>query len=289
MATQAASKRVLFGNILFATDFSKRSNEALPFLLSVAHKYGSTISAVHVIPRSGLPQTMEVQAMAAQALRDADEGMKTVNSRLEGIPHEIVIRKGDIGDELSAIVEQKGIDLIAVGTHGRTGASKLLMGSVAERIVRQASCPVLTVGPNVAGEPGSVADIHTILYPTDFSTEAMAALPYAVSLAQENQARLYLLHVVPASEADLFEDSLRNRLLAQVPPEAKLWCEPKAYVESGDAAEKILALAEELGIDLIVLGTKHVSRFASTRTHLGMATAYKIISQALCPVLSVRG
>jgi len=289
MTTQLASKRVSMENILFATDFSRHSNQALPFVLSIARKYGSTVSAVHVIPPSGLPPTMEVRAIAAQALREADEGMKAVSSRLQGIPHTLVVRKGDVGEELSAVVEQNGIDLIIVGTHGRAGASKLLMGSVSERIVRQSSCPVLTVGPNVSEEPEGVADIHTILYPTDFSSESMAALPYAVSLAQENQARLYLLHVMPASQADSFDDALRVRLRALVPPEAKLWCEPKVYVESGDAAEKILELAEELAVDLIVLGTKHVSRFAATRTHLGMATAYRVMIQALCPVLSVRG
>jgi len=79
------------------------------------------------------------------------------------------------------------------------------------------------------------------------------------------------------------------RLRALVPPEAKLWCEPKVFVDSGDAAEKVLELSEELAVDLVVLGTKHVSRFAGTRTHLGMATAYKIARQAICPVLSVRG
>ncbi|HVA94208.1 MAG TPA: universal stress protein [Candidatus Dormibacteraeota bacterium] len=289
MTTQLASKRVSMENILFATDFSRHSNQALPFVLSIARKYGSTVSAVHVIPPSGLPPTMEVRAIAAQALREADEGMKAVSSRLQGIPHTLVVRKGDVGEELSAVVEQNGIDLIIVGTHGRAGASKLLMGSVSERIVRQSSCPVLTVGPNVSEEPEGVADIHTILYPTDFSSESMAALPYAVSLAQENQARLYLLHVMPASQADSFDDALGVRLRALVPPEAKLWCEPKVYVESGDAAEKILELAEELAVDLIVLGTKHVSRFAATRTHLGMATAYRVMIQALCPVLSVRG
>jgi nucleotide-binding universal stress UspA family protein len=213
--------------------------------------------------------------------------MKDLNVRLHGVSHETIIRKGDICEQLATIVDQKGIDLIVVGTHGRAGVSKILMGSVAERIFRQATCPVLTIGPNVSGEPGSIADIHTILYPTDFSSESLAALPYAVSLAQENQSRLYLFHVTPTPVPD--SDSLMLRLRALVPPEARLWCEPKVFVDSGDPAEKVLDLSEELAVDLVVLGTKHVSRFAGTRTHLGMATAYKIARQAICPVLSVRG
>jgi len=291
MATQMASSRVSLENVLFATDFSKHSNEALPFVLSIARKYGSTISAVHVItsPLGEFTPTIEMQAIAAQALREAEEGMKGLNARLQGVSHEAIIRRGDICDELAEIVNQKGIDLIVVGTHGRAGVSKILMGSVAERIFRQATCPVLTIGPNVSGEPGSIADIHTILYPTDFSPESLAALPYAVSLAQENQSRLYLFHVTPTPVPDSVSDSLMLRLRALVPPEAKLWCEPKVFVDSGDAAEKVLELSEELAVDLVVLGTKHVSRFAGTRTHLGMATAYKIARQAICAVLSVRG
>jgi nucleotide-binding universal stress UspA family protein len=290
-AMPATSKRVSFDNILFATDFSRHSNVALPFVLSIAHKYNSRVIAVHVIPPPPLGNfpTIGVQAITAQAVREASEYKKELETRLGGIPHEILLRKGDVWDELSGIAKEKGVDLIVLGTHGRAGVSKLLIGSVAERIFRQATCPVLTVGPNVSGEPGSVADIHTILCPIDFTAESLAVFPYAVSLAQENQARLYLLHVVAAPVLDSEEASLRTRLRALVPPEAKLWCEPKPFVETGDAGEKILEQAEELGVDLIVLGIRPVSRFAGTVTHLGTATAYKVVSHALCPVLSIRG
>ena len=291
MTTQTASKIITFDNILFATDFSKQSNIALPFALSIAHKYASKIFAVHVLapPPLGNFPTIEVQALAAQSLREAHDYIKVLELRLGGVPHEALLKKGDIWDELSAITKDKHVDLIVLGTHGRAGASKLLMGSVAERIFRQSRCPVLTVGPNVSGEPGSVADIHTILCPIDFTAESLAAVPHAVSLAQENQARLYLMTVVPDPVPEYEESSLTARLKALVPPEANLWCEPKAFVESGDAGDRILEQAEELAVDLIVLGIRPVSTLAGTRTHLGMATAYKVVSRAICPVLSVRG
>jgi nucleotide-binding universal stress UspA family protein len=291
MTTQAASKIVTFDNILFATDFSRQSNAALPFALSIAHKYGSKIFAAHVLtpPPLGNFPAIEVQALAAQALREAHDYVNEIQRRLGGVPHEGLLKKGDIWDELSAITKEKCINLIVLGTHGRAGVSKLLIGSVAERIFRLSKCPVLTVGPNVSGEPGSIADIHTILCPIDFTAESLAAFPYAVSLAQENQARLYLMIVVPTPVLDYEEVSLMARLKALVPPEAKLWCEPKAFVESGDAGDRILEQAEEHGIDLIVLGIRPVSTLAGTRTHLGTATAYKVMSRAICPVLSVRG
>jgi len=291
MATMTMSKVITFSNILFATDFSRQSSVALPYAVSIAHKYGSKIYAAHVLapPPLGNFPTIEVQALAAQSLREAHDCINEVDRGIGALPHETVLRKGDIWDELSAIKKDKNIDLIVLGTHGRAGVSKLLMGSVAERIFRQSTCPVLTVGPNVSGEPGSVADIHTILCPIDFSPESLAAFPYAVSLAQENQARLYLMNVVPDSVSKYEEVSLLASLRALVPQDAKLWCEPKAIVESGDAGDRILDQAEELGVDLIVLGIRPVSTFAGTRTHLGTATAYKVVSRAICPVLSVRG
>ena len=108
--------------------------------------------------------------------------------------------------------------LVVVGTHGRPGISKVLMGSVAERIFRQASCPVLTVGPNVSGEPEAIVDMHTILFPTDFSPESVAAVPYATSLAQEHQARVYLLHVTSGAVDDVPEVSVKTALHNLIPP-----------------------------------------------------------------------
>jgi nucleotide-binding universal stress UspA family protein len=293
MATQAVSKahEIAFQNILFATDFSKHSTTALPFALSIARKYGSTICAVHVIapPPMGNLTMIEVQALAAQEVREAGKQINEVKQRLGAVSHETVLRKGDIWKELAAVVQEKKIDLIVLGTHGRAGVSKFLMGSVAEQIFRQSTCPVLTVGPNVSGEPRSVADVHTILYPIDFTAASLAAFPYALSLAQQNKSRLYLLNVAPAPVNDSEESSLNARMRAIVPPDANLWCEPKAYVEVGDPGEKILEEAEELGVDLIVLGIRPVSTLAGAKTHLGTATAYKVVSRSICPVLSIRG
>jgi nucleotide-binding universal stress UspA family protein len=291
MTTQTASTIITFDNILFATDFSKQSNVALPFALSIAHKYRSKIFAAHVLapPPFGNFPTIEVQALAAQALREAHDYTNEIGRRLGATPHEALLRKGDIWDELSLITKEKKIDLIVLGTHGRAGVAKLLMGSVAERIFRQSTCPVLTVGPNVSAEPGSVADIHTILCPVDFTAESVAAVPHAVSLAQENQARLYLMNVVPDPIPADEQAALTARLRALVPAEARLWCEPKMFIEFGDPGDRILDQAEELGVDLIVLGIRPVSTLAGTKTHLGMATAYKVVRRAICPVLSVRG
>jgi nucleotide-binding universal stress UspA family protein len=292
MKPARAYPRISLEKILYATDFSRQSNEALPYALSLAHRYGSTLFAVHVVSMAQAQVTNAIvgwQAIAAQAVREAEETMAGLEPQIKGVPHEILVRKGEVWRELSTVIREKDIDLVIVGTHGRMRASKLLMGSVAEKIFRHASCPVLTVGPNVSGEPEGIVDLHTILFPTDFSPESFAAVPYAVSLAQENQARLYLLHVTPGPVSASVESSLQERLNSLVPPEAELWCTPKPLFESGNPAQKILDLSQELAVDLIVLGTKPVARLAGTVSHVTMATAYKVVSQAICPVFTVRG
>lgn len=157
MGTPPVPAQVLLKNVLYATDFSARSAPALPYALAIARKYHSKVFAAHVISLSPFPNsspTIAWQAIATQAVRDAKTAMRSIEPQFKEIPHELLIRKGDICEELSAIIAQNEIHLIVLGTHGRSGVSKVLMGSVAEKIFRQASCPVLTVGPRVCGEPG---------------------------------------------------------------------------------------------------------------------------------------
>jgi nucleotide-binding universal stress UspA family protein len=131
--------------------------------------------------------------------------------------------------------------------------------------------------------------MHTILYPTDFSPESLAAAPYAISLAQENQARLYLLHVINGEVDVVPEASLETALRSLIPPRTEFSCDPKTLVGSGRPAQKILDVSEELAMDLIILGVKSAPPLPGASTHLGMSTAYKVVTQANCPVLTVRG
>jgi nucleotide-binding universal stress UspA family protein len=291
METTFVASHISLKNILYATDFSRYSDAALPFALSMARKYGSRLFAVNVVsllPFPVAPPTQALQALAAQGVREARENMQRVEARCKEIPHETLIRRGEIWVELAKIVKEKEIDVIVCGTHGRTGVNKLLLGSVAENIYRHAPCPVLTVGPNVSGEPESVGDIHSILYPTDFTAESVAAAAYAISLAQEHQARLYLLHVTETPISASVEREVASRLRDLVARrDAGLSCAPKAFVDFGDPAHKITALAEELMVDLIVLGPRRAPIFPAA-THLPAATAQHVVSRAICPVLTTR-
>jgi len=289
MGTQTTFSKVNLANVLYATDFHDDSRAALPYALSIARKYGSKVYVAHVIalsPFSDTAPTGALRAIEAQAIREAKEAAIELSPAFGGIPNEVLIRKGDIWKELSQIVEEKRIDLIVTGTHGRTGVRKLIMGSVAEKIFRRAPCPVMTIGPGIDGESSRLADLHSILVPTDFTPESAAAISYATSIAQVNQGRLYLLHV--ASTADVPEASIKDALRNLIPSYADLSLAPRVFVEVGVASQIILDLSEELAVDLIVLGVKRPAIFEGAPMHQTMATICKVVNGATCPVITVR-
>jgi nucleotide-binding universal stress UspA family protein len=139
--------------------------------------------------------------MAEAVERAAKEAAGRLNDQLQGVEHEVVIGEGKIWEVMSDLIEKKEIDLVVLGTRGRTGFGKTLLGSVAEQILRQSPCPVLTVGPHVNLWSEEYAKMREILYATDLAADFPMAAPYAVSLAQENQAHLVLLHVIEDPKA----------------------------------------------------------------------------------------
>ncbi len=295
-ATQDGRKRVQLRNILLATDFSSASAAALDYALSVARRYDSRLYVAHVIStdicRMVAPEA--VLGVSEQARRYAEQQMANllVSGRLRGVPHQVLLAEGELWPTLSEMLPKHEIDLVVVGTHGRTGIRKLLLGSTAEEIFRLAPTPVLTVGPRTQIEVPSEAGLRRILYATDFSPDSERAAAYALSLAQEHQAQLTLLHVlkepVEASpqNAALLQSFFARRLRGLVPAEAALWCDPELAIESGSPAEAILKAALDRQADLIVLGVRRTANFPG---HLPPATAYKVVCQAHCPVLTVRG
>ena len=198
---------------------------------------------------------------------------------------------------LSNLVRKYNIDLIVIGTGGRKGLKKLLLGSVAEEVFRNAECPVLTVGPHVTRWDID-GNLRHVLFVTDFGPESVHGLPYAISLAEENHARLTLLHVVPEPGVALPEPepgsmpvvdpseviaSTEKQLRDLVPAGTQLWHEPECVVQFGSPAETIVRIASQT-VDMIVLGVK---RPKALTKHLGEGVAYKVVCEAPCPVLSV--
>lgn len=297
MTTTAAKTRISLKNILFATDFSPAAEAALPYAIGLAQRYGGTVHGLHVrfpatYPVVG-PEAMPQVLQAAQ--EQAETEAQQLHAMLNSVPHEVSVGEGEVWPMISEIVRKGKTDLIVIGTHGRTGVTRALLGSVAEEIFRRAACPVLTVGPHVSKDTERRLEMKEILYATDFSPESLAALPFAVSLAQEHQARLTLLHVVPPPKvgelvhAEQHAESTLRRLRTLVPAEAESWCEPNFKVEHGPEADKIMEVANALGADLIVLGVRGAEGGMGAATHLLQSIAHRVVTQARCPVLTVRG
>jgi nucleotide-binding universal stress UspA family protein len=294
MQAVQARTRITLKNILFATDFSQAADAAAPIAIQIAQRYGAKVYGVHVnrFDDYTVAAPNAWTAMAEAAEKETKEDAGRLNEQLQGIEHEVVIGEGNLWEVLSNLIREKGIDLVVVGTRGRTGLGKTILGSVAEQILRQSPCPVLTVGPRVNPWSDEYVKMREIVYATDLATDTPLAAPYAISLAQENQAHLVLLHVIEDPKAEALMDSpkvvhVRERKLQQlVTEQAGLWCEPTFIVEQGAAAEKILDVAKRRHTDLIVMGARPGKGLA---THLNMGTVHKVVSQATCPVLTVRG
>ncbi len=296
-------------NVLFATDFSATSDAALPYAAAICRRFGSTLHALHVLSEASLLMMtggvdyVSMGTIYEDAQNEANERLEHIFARLEGIPHRCHVRHGQVWKNLEAIIQENDIDLIVVGTHGRGGLGKLLLGSVAEDILRHAACPVLTVGPKVSGhaklplvpEQGYdlapvELELRQILCATNFASNSAAVVNAAVAVAEEFHARLALMHVIEdytqlGREPGPMEDGLRQ-LQELVPKDSVLQYAPDFVLEFGSAAERILKIAADRESDMIVLGAR--SSAAGATTHFPWSSAHHVIAKAHCPVLTIR-
>jgi nucleotide-binding universal stress UspA family protein len=297
MKTLSNIAPVKLNNILFTTDFSPAAEAALPYAAELARRFNAHIFALHVRPPTvnplTQPQTWPI--LEAQAREAAEAEREKLASAFPGLKPTVTITEGDLWSVIAEEIEKNEIDLVVLGTHGRTGVKKFFLGSAAEEIFRQAPCPVLTVGPYTNGLPPRGGLITNIVYATDLRPESEETAKWALALAEEHQARLTLLHVVTEPKVGDFvgmpqvEEGAMRQLRTLVPVEAELWCKPRFVVRQGDPAKMILEVAGEQHADLIVLGLHSVKGVPMGATHMPTAVAHKVVSHAECPVLTVRG
>ncbi len=309
MSLVAATGDIHLKSILIATDFSEASEKALRHALAIARHYGAKLYLAHVVssPAFTLVGPDAVIAATDAVCRDARqlEDHLVQSGALAGLRHEIIVRQGNVWEELEKVVRQEQVELVVIGTHARRGLGKLFLGSVAEDIFRHSDCLVLTVGPgSLQDSPvdGSRA-VGPFLFATDFGGPSLRALPYAISSANHFGTRLALLHVLPAvpmpegrnrptagdvtqMRENAYLASLRRleELTLQNP---KLAVKPEFLVEFGSPSEKILQAAHTLKADAIILGL-HRSTHIDTKSHMPWATAYEVVCGAGCSVLTVR-
>lgn len=275
--------RVAFRRILFATDLSTAAEKALPYALEIARRYGAMLYVVHAIAPIGYPYAPVAAwpQLEEEEQRFRASAKQRLEHRLEGTAHELDFVSGHVLPVLREMIESKDIDLLVAGTHGRTGMDKVVLGSVAEQIFREANCPVLTVGLRSKTSAHSVAELSRILYATDFSPESLAAAPYAISLSREHRGQLILMNCL---EQGGESRSMLRTLRELVPFGTDLRNEPICVVEQGPHGDKIPEACESHGADLLVLGAAAPKQGA----HFHHSALYKIITRATCPVLTVR-
>lgn len=290
--------RILFNHILFATDFSPASTAALPYATAIARQFGAKLYLAYVIPTDAydLIPVGERDTALENMRGHVEEQMAGLRatSALRGLSHEVLVDHGHVWPMMSAMVEKQEIDLIVIGTHGRRGVEKLLLGSTAEEILRCSQAPILMVGPDNLVSPETEAKPKRILYATDFSPESEPAMHYACSLAKGYRAMLFFLHVTQ----DVYQEPISTRMKPDdffcLRFMEKHWAleegiTPEYHVEFNPmVAECILETAGRLQTEMIVLGVRG-SRYPRVAAHLPGPTAYDVVSQARCPVLVIRG
>ena len=290
MQVLESSTKIAFKNILFLTDFSEASQTAMEYAAVLAKHHDATFYAAHVQTPTPAPY---LEGPALMEYFDVNREQK--REQLEKLiaplhmKSQVLFGEGLIESAIERWTIMHGIDLIVIGTHGWRGVQRILLGSTAELILRNAICPVLTVGPHVSMAERQPDYVDRILFATDLTPQSEYAITYALSLAHERCAHLTFLHVIdPHSNVPdrgrvaAFCESELRRL---APSDAKLWCEPQFLVIEGDPAPEILNLAENDNTDLIVLGLPQDKVFS---THFRTGVTYNVISGAPCPVLTVR-
>ena len=283
--------QIALKNILFATDFDVSASRALPFAVALANRYEAVLFAAHVIPPEAyaFASPLSVDRILKEA---GDFAAYTLDQiivplRYRGLRCEALLGEGSVADVIKNWVRAYSADLVVVGTSSRAGLGKVLVGSVAEEIIREAPCPVFTVGPHAITLAS--AGIHRIVCASDFSSASSRAAGVAVSLAHQYEAHLTLLHVVEGSLKDsphLAIQLTENRLGELILPESDLLYEPEVVVETGPVGERILSLAADLSADIIVMGVRGAGAFAQTASRFG-SIAHKVVSLSPCPVVTV--
>jgi nucleotide-binding universal stress UspA family protein len=292
------NERISFERILCPIGLIPGSDEALRYAAALAKAFGAKLTVMHCTGADAEASLID-RSHIEETLRDSIEKHLRLDAEGE-ISAKIVVVEGDPQDAITREAARRRIDLIVMRSRRRPFAAALL-GSTAESICRTAPCPVLVTHSSEvewAGATNNSIGLKRVLVAYDFSSDSELALSYGLSLAQEYQAELHLIHVLPlrarAEAPEIaylpfgFEPSYNetaSRLNSAVPGEARLWCAIKQAVREGLPYREVLAYAEEQDIDLICMG--------ASGTGFGMqalfgSNADRVLRQAACPVLIAR-
>ena len=287
--------------ILCPVDFSEFSASVLAYAAAFAKLFGSDVTVLHVFATAVPPAS---SATYPAWLLQVPEARKSIADDLHlllaplvstGVTVRTHIAEGNTAAEIVRHAADRDVDLVVMGTHGRSGFDRLTLGSVAEKVLRKSPCPVVTIPPGAARD-ATVVPVRQILCPTDFSTCSEQAMDFALSLAARANAAVTALHVVETIDA-------RPELSGAMAELQERRCDTeRGYLEEINAARtdgnritnavtlgrphlEILRMMEERTIDVIVMGVRgrgavDITLFGSTTNH--------VVRRARCPVVTVR-
>ena len=296
--------------VLCAVDFSDQSRRALDFAVAMARWHGAQVTALYVhqltVPALAAAPFMAPELIQPARLTDAERAHLNqaltsfvAPDRAAGTSVETLVEEDfDVARTIVDRAAELGASALVLGTHGRSGLQRWLLGSTAEKVLRLAACPVVTVPPRAADAvPATEASLRRILCPIDYSDSSQRALDRAVALAREAKARLTIAHVVellpevpdmPMPDASVYraarmEDGQRRLSSACAGVQAAV--DVDARLLTGSPHREIVKLAQEQSADLIVMGIH--GRGAIDRFLLG-STAQHVTRHAACPVMTIR-
>ncbi len=294
---------MLIQRILCPIDFSEFSTRAFHHSLSLAEHYRSSLVALHVVEMWKYPfadyaatDGGDYGNMKKSLHQGAKQHLQEFVNRYphEGIHPELAICEGRARDSILSFAQREKVELIVMGTHGRRGFDRLVLGSATDRVMREASCPVLAVRqpPHeavAAGESGHyVHHLNRILICTDFSEDSERALDFSISVAKEYDAELTVMHVVEEvptqAETEEIFATAKQRLEKLIPEEKRDGIEVKTAVRKGKPYQRIVEYAQETEIDLVTIGVHGAGSL--DRAVFG-STTYRVIQLGPCPVLAV--
>ena len=288
--------------ILCPIDFSEFSIRAYRHALSLAEHYRAKLVAMHVIelwryPHAGFAASAELYDEFCESVREGgkEQLQEFVKNHTDKPIHpELVVIQGMAPDSILSFAQAHKVDVIVMGTHGRRGYDRLMLGSVTDRVMRRATCPVLAVSnpprdSTAEGKEGAPAHrLNRILFCTDFSENSERALEYTISAAEEYDAELTLLHVLeevptPAKKEEAIS-GITKQLDQLIPAEKRKSLKIKTAVRIGKPYQQIIELALEEKTDIVTMGVR--GRGALDLAVFG-STTYRVMQLGPCPVLAV--
>ena len=270
--------------ILCPIDFSPFSERALRYAMRLAVWYGAALEVVHVMPLLP-PSAVNALAAASRQLSARNLNAAIERCRLAGADvSAALIESASPAARILEAAEAFEADLIVTGSHGRTGYQRLFLGSVVESLLHKSPCPVLTIPSHLEARSDASIGFSRIVCAVDFRKASLDALAQALSLAEEADAHLTVLHVRETPPEPQTEAECRARLQSLIPSHAQDYCTIDVKVLEGAVSREILRIAADRRAELIVMGVHGRNIF--NLAFFG-SNAKSVIRQAHCPVLTV--